>query len=89
MKGTGEQLKKVLEFLWKEYPEIYIAGDIKKALPEINEDILLRLLSYAYDSGWVTITGQRTDLDVGPYRLTSAGIDKLNNWEAIDNKRPI
>ncbi len=89
MKGTGEQLKKVLEFLWEEYPGIYIVEEIKKALPEINEDILLRLLVYAYDSGWVIITGQRMDLDAGPYRLTSVGIDKVNNWEAIDNKRPI
>lgn len=84
-RGTGTQLRAVLEFLRERYPTGFVTDEIVKNV-NLDQPLVLRLLAYALDSGWVTITGASEDIRVGPYRLTSSGIDKLNSWADEDDR---
>ncbi len=92
MQSTGKDLKTVLDFLREYYPKIFTISEITKGINnaggKMNGGKALRLLPFAFDEGWVTLTGNGV-LDIGPYRLTSAGIRKLNNWTDEDNELSI
>ena len=84
MPGAGKELRTILEFLRKDYPEAFIIGQIMKTL-KMDERKIVRLIAYAVDNNWVTITDKHQDVKVGPYRITSHGIDKLNSWTEKDD----
>jgi len=88
MQGTGRELKVVLDFLRENYPEPRIIGQVIKNV-KMDEVKVVRLIAYAFDKGWVTITDKHQDVRVGPYKLTSYGIDKLNSWTDEDDELSI
>ncbi len=79
----GRGVKEVLGFLRKDFPAYCRLADIVENMgwkePGGSRNVQ-RFLFYIVDMGWVKELSEE-----GPYRLTAAGINKLNSWQPRDD----
>ena len=82
-RGSGEELRTILEFLQEDFPGYVLRERLDSALG-MDAAVFVRSIAYSIDKGWVVIRekGNRSE---GPYKLTAEGIDKLNSWTGDDD----
>jgi len=82
----GEGVKKVLSFLREGFPAHFRLPVIVESMgwkePGGSKNVQ-RYLIYAVDMGWVKLLTDGSE--EGPFRLTAAGINKLNSWKIRDD----
>lgn len=82
----GQGVKKVLSFLREGFPAYFRLPAIVESMgwkePGGSKNVQ-RYLIYAVDMGWVKLLTESSE--EGPFRLSAAGINKLNSWRKDDD----
>ena len=86
-KVHGPGVKKVLSFLREGFPAYFRLPAIVESMgwkePGGSKNVQ-RYLIYAVDMGWVKLLAESSE--EGPFRLSAAGINKLNSWGIRDDR---
>jgi len=87
VQGNGKELKAVLTFLQKNFPDHCKFSEIVKGV-NLDKEKLRRLITYADDESLTRplSASVKGDITEESHRLLGRGIDKLNSWTDADDE---